>query len=92
MVIEAVTVPQELFDPPVSQLKSMLLELPVTSNVPVNEAPLIWYVNTLDPPTWSMFSVVVDPTEDEAVVELPTVLFDPSCVMSRSSVSPDCVT
>ena len=35
IVIDAVTEAQELLDPPLSQLKSMLLELPVTLNVPV---------------------------------------------------------
>jgi hypothetical protein len=39
-----------------------------------------------------MFNIVVAPADADAVVLLPTVLLEPSCVMSKSSESPDCVT
>ena len=44
-IIEAVTVAHDELDPPLSQLKSMLLLLPVVLNVPVYDAPFISKVN-----------------------------------------------
>ena len=74
-IIEAVTVAHDELDPPLSQLKSILLLLPVVLNVPVYYAPFISKVNTLESPTWSMLKLDVAPVTVDAVVLLPIVLF-----------------
>jgi len=73
IVIEAVTVPQELLLPVLSQFKSTSFESPVRLIVPVYVAPLIWYVITFELPTWSMSNTVVAPVEADDVPELPIV-------------------
>ena len=53
-IIEAVTLSQPEVEEPLSQLKSILLLLPVVEKVPVKLSPSISKVSMLLLPTWSM--------------------------------------